>query len=284
MSTLYLLRTMTNYRQCASRQAIKWLSMARRNELLRKAVFIFAVLVLATTCYMELQYVSFIIQESYDPYSIVRKDPYAILGIEHEDRYAANFTKVIKKAYRRLAVKYHPEDAWLDEQAERQFMQIGYAYEILTDPESRENFERYGHPHGPASSRLWGAYECTDNLERVLHCYLYQLTRHFLSILFKVTAIAIAIQIAVSSFRAVASKQGWSCWSDITWLQSLLRRTRTAGTVLMGWIASIKKTVVERYGCNHGGVVQQEKDNTTEIDAADRKAYVWVEKSPNKSE
>ena len=255
--------------------------MVRRNELLQKATIIIFALLLVTICWMVLQYVSFIIQESYDPYSIVRKDPYVILGIEHEDRYAANFTKVVKKAYRRLSLKYHPEKLWLDDgQAERKFMQISYAYEILTDTESQENFERYGHPHGPASSRLWGAYECNDNLERVLCCYSYQLGMLFLSNLFMVTAIAIAIHIAVSGFRAVATRQGWT---EPSWSQLMLQRTRTAGTVLMSWIARVKIRIVERCGRNHG-VVQQECDNTTEIDAADRKAYVWVEKSPNKSE
>jgi DnaJ-class molecular chaperone len=50
----------------------------------------------------------------------------------------------IKKAYRRLALKYHPDRNQNDSEAERVFKEIGEAYAVLGDPEKRRAYDRFG--------------------------------------------------------------------------------------------------------------------------------------------
>ncbi|XP_059667477.1 dnaJ protein ERDJ2-like [Cornus florida] len=70
-------------------------------------------------------------------------EPFNILGLEH----GASDSE-IKKAYRRLSIQYHP-DKNPDPDAHNYFIEyISKAYQALTDPISRENFEKYGHPDG----------------------------------------------------------------------------------------------------------------------------------------
>jgi molecular chaperone DnaJ len=51
----------------------------------------------------------------------------------------------IKKAFRRLAVKFHPDKNPGDHEAEEKFKEIGEAYDVLGDPEKRASYDRYGH-------------------------------------------------------------------------------------------------------------------------------------------
>lgn len=66
-------------------------------------------------------------------------DYYAILGV---DRNAS--ADEIKKAYRKLALQYHPDKNRGDKAAEEKFKQINEAYAVLSDPEKRANYDRYG--------------------------------------------------------------------------------------------------------------------------------------------
>lgn len=50
----------------------------------------------------------------------------------------------IKKAYRKLAIKYHPDKTKGDKHAEEKFKEIGEAYEVLKDPEKRKKYDRLG--------------------------------------------------------------------------------------------------------------------------------------------
>ncbi|KAI5347118.1 PREDICTED: dnaJ [Prunus dulcis] len=70
-------------------------------------------------------------------------EPFSILGLE-----PGATDSEIKKAYRRLSIQYHP-DKNPDPEAHNYFVEfISKAYQALTDPVSRENFEKYGHPDG----------------------------------------------------------------------------------------------------------------------------------------
>ncbi|MDR0355285.1 MAG: molecular chaperone DnaJ [Deltaproteobacteria bacterium] len=69
-----------------------------------------------------------------------KADYYDILGV---DRNADPTT--IKKAYRSMALKYHPDRNPGDAQAEESFKQAAEAYEVLSDPEKRQLYDRYGH-------------------------------------------------------------------------------------------------------------------------------------------
>lgn len=89
-------------------------------------------------------------------YTLVREDgmvqtfdPFQILGVEHgaED-------KVIKKAYRKLSLQYHPDKNIGSKVAEEMFMKIAKAYEALTDETSKENFEKYGNPDGKQAMEI----------------------------------------------------------------------------------------------------------------------------------
>ncbi|XP_054781623.1 dnaJ protein ERDJ2A-like [Prosopis cineraria] len=70
-------------------------------------------------------------------------DPFSILGLE-----PGALESEIKKKYRRLSIQYHP-DKNPDPEAHKYFVEyIAKAYQALTDPIARENYEKYGHPDG----------------------------------------------------------------------------------------------------------------------------------------
>lgn len=66
-------------------------------------------------------------------------DYYAILGVSRDADEAA-----IKKAYRKLAMQYHPDRNNGDREAEARFKEITEAYDVLRDPEKRRIYDRYG--------------------------------------------------------------------------------------------------------------------------------------------
>ncbi len=68
------------------------------------------------------------------------RDYYEVLGIEKNADEAA-----IKKAYRGLAKKYHPDVNPGDAEAEKKFKEASEAYAVLSDPEKRRQYDQYGH-------------------------------------------------------------------------------------------------------------------------------------------
>lgn len=69
-----------------------------------------------------------------------KQDYYEMLGV---DKNAG--TQEIKSAYRKMAVKYHPDKNQGDAEAEEMFKQCSEAYEVLSDDDKRARYDRYGH-------------------------------------------------------------------------------------------------------------------------------------------
>ncbi len=95
------------------------------------------------------------------------KDPYEVLGVDR------NATEAdVKKAYRRLARKNHPDVNPGDTSAQKKFQDIAAAYEILKDPERRRHYDRTGQtefgpgpfPAGPQPGGGRGGFRYTADL------------------------------------------------------------------------------------------------------------------------
>ena len=71
---------------------------------------------------------------------MAEQDFYELLGV---DRQASEGD--LKKAYRKLAMKYHPDRNQGDAEAEAKFKEISQAYDILSDEEKRDAYDRFGH-------------------------------------------------------------------------------------------------------------------------------------------
>ena len=69
-----------------------------------------------------------------------KRDYYEVLGVGKDAD-----AKEIKKAYRKLAMKYHPDKNPGDKDAEEKFKEINEAYEVLSDEEKRSTYDRFGH-------------------------------------------------------------------------------------------------------------------------------------------
>lgn len=69
-----------------------------------------------------------------------KRDYYEVLGVSKEADSSA-----IKKAYRKLAKKYHPDMNPGDKEAEAKFKEATEAYTVLSDPEKRRTYDQYGH-------------------------------------------------------------------------------------------------------------------------------------------
>lgn len=69
-----------------------------------------------------------------------KRDYYDVLGVERNAD-----EKEIKKAYRKIALKYHPDKNPDDATAEEKFKEAAEAYEVLSNPDKRARYDRFGH-------------------------------------------------------------------------------------------------------------------------------------------
>jgi len=81
-----------------------------------------------------------------------KRDYYEVLGVS---RTAAD--QEIKSAYRRLAVRFHPDKNPNDASAEEKFKEAAEAYSVLSDGEQRRRYDRFGHAGVSNSGGNWGA-------------------------------------------------------------------------------------------------------------------------------
>src|SRR5262245_21074211 len=92
-----------------------------------------------------------------------KRDYYEVLGLKREA--AAD---EVKKAYRQMALKFHPDKNPGDAEAERKFKEAAEAYEVLSDPGKRQRYDRYGH----AGLEATGGVEDFTNAQEFLREFL----------------------------------------------------------------------------------------------------------------
>jgi len=89
-------------------------------------------------------------------------DYYEVLGIQ---RNAGE--EEIKKAYRKLALKYHPDRNPGDKQAEEKFKELSEAYQVLTDSEKRAQYNQFGHAAFANGGPFQGGFDFTSGFEDI---------------------------------------------------------------------------------------------------------------------
>lgn len=81
---------------------------------------------------------------------MAKRDYYEVLGVDK----GATINE-IKKAYRKMAIKYHPDKNPGDATAEEKFKEAAEAYEVLSDDGKRQKYDRFG--HSGVNSRFGGS-------------------------------------------------------------------------------------------------------------------------------
>ena len=74
------------------------------------------------------------------PMAATKRDYYDVLGVSRDAP-----LDEIKKAYRQMALKHHPDRNPGDDAATKKFKEAAEAYEVLSDPDKRQRYDRYGH-------------------------------------------------------------------------------------------------------------------------------------------
>ena len=91
-----------------------------------------------------------------------KKDYYEVLGLSRnagEDE--------IKKAYRKLALQYHPDRNPGDKQAEEKFKELSEAYQVLADPEKRAKYDQFGHAAFGETGPFAGGFDFSHGFEDI---------------------------------------------------------------------------------------------------------------------
>ena len=98
---------------------------------------------------------------------MAKRDYYEILGVGRNAT-----SEQVKKAYRKLALKHHPDRNPNDKKAEEMFKEAAEAYEVLGDPEKRARYDRFGHEgvraDFGAGGFSWGNFSHFTDFEDIL--------------------------------------------------------------------------------------------------------------------
>lgn len=82
-----------------------------------------------------------------------KRDYYEVLGVQRDAT-----ADQIKKAYRKLAIQYHPDKNPGNKEAEEKFKEVAEAYDVLSDDKKRQLYNQYGHSMGPQGFGGGGGY------------------------------------------------------------------------------------------------------------------------------
>lgn len=97
-----------------------------------------------------------------------KRDYYEVLGV---DKSASE--DEIKKAYRKIAIKYHPDRNPGDKEAEEKFKEAAEAYNILHDPKTRQQYDQFGFngPNMGGGFGGFGGFESTMNMDDIFSMF-----------------------------------------------------------------------------------------------------------------
>ena len=95
-----------------------------------------------------------------------KRDYFEVLGVSRDAS-----AEEIKKAYRKLALKHHPDRNPGDREAEERFKEVTEAYEVLKDPEKRARYEQFGHA-GIGAGAGGGGFETGFDLSDALRAFM----------------------------------------------------------------------------------------------------------------
>ncbi len=134
---------------------------------------------------------------------MAKRDYYEVLGVSRNAS-----AEELKKAYRKVAMKYHPDRNQGDKQAENKFKEASEAFEILGDQEKRSRYDQFGHAaEGMGSSGMGGFGGAGGSgIDHILFILgLLFLVRGVLNVIKTITAFTIAhsITLGLSVFNII---------------------------------------------------------------------------------
>jgi len=91
-----------------------------------------------------------------------KKDYYETLGVNR-----AAGEEEVKKAYRKLALQYHPDRNPGDKEAEEKFKEISEAYQVLSDAQKRAQYDQFGHAAFGDGGPFAGGFDFTAGFEDI---------------------------------------------------------------------------------------------------------------------